>query len=642
MDLSSPIFRFGPYESRPRTRELFKHGSRLKIRPQPLQILNLLLSRAGDVVTREELRQELWTSDTFVDFERGLNSSVMELRAVLGDSAAKGSYIETLVKIGYRFVAPVQVIERPLGAVHPEPKLVVATSPKQVVAPDISAVRSKPLKRFWRWGIILLAAMALVMVLAYVQSSRERHKLAPGRIMLAVLPFENLTGDAGQDYFSDGLTEEMIAQLGRLDPNRIGVIARTSVMHYKNAPVQLPQIAQDLRVQYVLEGSVRRDSDRVRINAELIQVKDQVPLWSRQYDRELSNLLALQGEIAHEVGEEIQLALGDGRNAANRRPSIAAPTTSYEAYDLYLKGRYFWNKRNAQSFRQAAEYFQLAIDKDPNYAPAYAGLADTFALMSSYGYAPPAEFIPKARAAALKALQIDESLAGAHASLAVIAQNYDWDWPTAEREYRRAIQLDQGYATAHQWYAECLGFEGRFDEAFAESDRARKLDPLSLIISADYAALLYFSRQYDRSIEEFRRVLEMEPNFPRAYIVIFPLVEKGLFGEALADVDKWKRVVDSPWPLAVQVYVYARSGQMAQARLTLQKLQRLDQRQFMDPAAILMAHVGMDNKDETFAWLQECYDARSPLTTLKVDPMYDPLRSDPRFQKFLHDVRLAQ
>jgi TolB-like protein/DNA-binding winged helix-turn-helix (wHTH) protein len=643
MELATPIFRFGPYESRPRTRELFKHGSRLKIRPQPLQILNLLLSRAGDVVTREELRQELWTSDTFVDFERGLNSSMMELRAVLGDSAAKGRYIETLVKLGYRFVAAVEVVKPALGAVQRQPESVVAASPERDVgALQILPLPTKPHKRFWRWGIVLLAAIALVTALAYVRSSRERRKLASGKIMLAVLPFENLTGDAGQDYFSDGLTEEMIAQLGHLDPNRIGVIARTSVMHYKNTPAQLPQISQDLGVQYVLEGSVRRDSDRVRINAQLIQVKDQVPLWSRQYDRELSNLLALQGEIAHEVGEEIQLALGDGHNAGNGRVPLAARTTSYETYDLYLKGRYFWNKRNAASFRQAAEYFQLAIDRDPNYAPAYAGLADTFALMSSYGYAPPAELIPKARAAALKALQIDESLAGAHASLAVIAQNYDWDWPTAEREYRRAIQLDPDYATAHQWYAECLGFEGRFDEAFAESDRARKLDPLSLIISADYAALLYFSRQYDRSIEEFRRVLEMEPKFPRAYVVIFPLVEKGLFTEALADVDKWNGVVGSPWPLAVQVYVYARAGQMAQARLSLKKLQLMDQRQFLDPAAMLMAHVGMDDKDETFAWLQKCYDARSPLTTLKVDPMYDPLRSDPRFQKFLHAVRLAQ
>jgi len=640
-----PIFRFGPYESRPRTRELFKHGSRLKIRPQPLQILNLLLSRAGDVVTREELRQELWTSDTFVDFERGLNSSVMELRAALGDSAAEGRYIETLVKIGYRFVAPVEVSERSLRAAPPEPELVAVTSSDQeAAAPHIPSLHSKPQKHFSRRGIALGTAIALVSVVAYVHSSRmrERHKLPSSKILFAVLPFENLTGDASQDYFSDGLTEEMIAQLGRMDPSRFGVIARMSVMHYKNTSVQLPQIAQDLGVQYVLEGSVRRGADRVRIDVQLIQVKDQVPLWSRQYDRELSNLLALQGEIAHEVGEEIQLALGDGRHTANERATLAAQPTSYEVYDLYLKGRYFWNKRNPQSFHQAAEYFQLAIDKDPNYAPAYAGLADTFALLSSYGYAPPSEFMPKARAAALKALQINDSLAGAHVSLAVIAQNYDWDWTTAEREYRRAIQIDPGYATAHHWYAECLGFEGRFDEAFAESERARKLDPLSLIVSADFAALLYFSRQYDRSIEEFRRVLEMEPNFPRAYIVIFPLVEKGLFTEALADVDKWKRVVDSPWPLAVQVYVYARSGQMAQARRSLQKLQHLDQRKFLDPAAMLMAHIAMDNKDETFAWLQKCYYARSPLTTLKVDPMYDRLRSDPRFQKFLHDVRLAQ
>lgn len=646
MEPSSPIFRFGPYESRPRTRELLKNGSRMKIRPQPLQILNLLLSRAGDVVTREELRQELWTADTFVDFERGLNSSVMELRAVLGESAAKGRYIETLVKIGYRFIAPVEVVGGPADAVPAPPELVATASPdpeSDIGAPQNPALHVKSDNHFWRWGIGLTAALALLAVLAYVQFSRtrDRHQVAPGKIMLAVLPFENLTGDAGQDYFSDGLTEEMIAQLGRLDPNRITVIARASVMHYKNTPVQLPQIAQDLGVQYVLEGSVRRDADRVRINTQLIQVKDQVPLWSRQYDRELGNLLTLQGEIAYGVGDQIQQILGDGHNAGTPPAAFAAPTNSYEAYDLYLKGRYFWNKRNPQSFRQAAEYFQLAIDKDPNYARAYAGLADTFALMSSYGYAPPTEFVPKARSAALKALQIDESLAEAHASLAVIAQNYDWDWPTAEREYRRAIELDPGYATAHQWYAECLGFQGRFDEAFAESERARKLDPLSLIISADYGALLYFSRQYDRSIEEFRRVLEMEPNFPRAYIVIFPLVEKGLFAEALADVEKWKRVVDSPWPSAVEVYVYARSGQMAEAERRLHELQHPNRREFQDPAAMLMAHVGMDNKDETFRWLQKCYDARSPLTTLKVDPMYDALRPDPRFQKFLHAVHLA-
>jgi TolB-like protein/DNA-binding winged helix-turn-helix (wHTH) protein len=645
METSKTIFRFGPFESRPRTRELLKHGSRLKIRPQPLEVLNVLLSRAGDVVTRDELREKLWSSDTFVDFERGLNGSVKELRAALGDSAADGQYIETLVRLGYRFIAPVEVIERSAPAALPPLELQPRVSPHKEVLPEsVSTLNSAPRKSLRRWGFVLGAVIVAVAAIAYfhISRARARRTIATGKIMLAVLPFENLTGDASQDYFSDGLTEEMIAQLGHLDPTHIGVIARTSVMHYKHAQLQLPQIAQQLGVQYVLEGSVRRDSNKVRINAQLVQVKDQVPLWSRQYDRELSHLLVLQAEIAQDVGDEIQLSLGDGRKPASGRPAMASPTTSYEAYDLYLKGRYSWNKRTGQGFQQAAEYFQQAIDKDPKYAPAYAGLADTFALMSSYGFAPQGEFIPKARAAALKALQIEETLAEAHTSLAVIAQNYDWDWLTAEKEYRRALQLDPDYATAHQWYAECLGFQGRLDEAFAESERARKLDPLSLIIAADNAALLYYSRQYDRAIDEFRRVLEMEPNFPRAYIVIYPLVEKGLFAEALADVDNWSRLGDSPWPLAVQVYVYARSGQMAQARRSLKKLEQMDrQPQYLDPAAMLMAHVGLDNKEETFTWLQRAYDARSPLTTLKVDPMYDPLRSDPRFQDFLRRVGLA-
>jgi TolB-like protein/DNA-binding winged helix-turn-helix (wHTH) protein len=540
MEASKTNFRFGPFESRPRTRELLKHGSRLKIRPQPLEVLNVLLSRAGDLVTRDELRDKLWSSDTFVDFERGLNGSVKELRAVLGDSATDGQYIETLVRLGYRFIAPVEIIGRSAPVVSPPlESQPLVSSDREVLAETVPASNSATPKSLRRWGFVLAAVIVAVAVFAYFQISRirARHAMPAGRIMLAVLPFENLTGDAGQDYFSDGLTEEMIAQLGHLDPAHIGVIARASVMHYKHAQVQLPQIAQELGVQYVIEGSVRRESDKVRINTQLIQVKDQVPLWSRQYDRELSHLLVLQGEIAQDVGDEILLALGDGRTPASGRLAIASPTTSYEAYDFYLKGRYFWNKRTGQGFQQAAEYFQQAIDKDLNYAPAYAGLADTFALMSSYGFAPQGEFIPKARAAALKALQIDETLAEAHASLAVIAQNYDWDWQTAEKEYRRAIQLDPDYATGHQWYAECLGFQGQFDEAFAESERARKLDPLSLIIAADNAALLYFSRQYDRSIEEFRRVLEMEPNFPRAYVVIFPLVEKGLFAEALTDTE---------------------------------------------------------------------------------------------------------
>jgi len=328
---------------------------------------------------------------------------------------------------------------------------------------------------------------------AYVEWSRGWLRPQPptGRTMLAVLPFENLTGDAGQDYFSDGLTEEMIAQLGRLDREHLGVIARTSVMRYKHGQQQLEQIAKELGVQYVLEGSVRRDSDKVRITAQLVQMRDQTRVWARQYDRELSSLLILQGEIAQEIADEIHLALGnDHQRIAVDRTRAVSPS-SYETYDLYLKGRYFWNKRTRQGLQQAIEYFQQAVTKDTNYARAYAGLADSYALMTSYGFASPHEFMPKARAAALRALQIDDSLAEAHTSLALITENYDWDWQTAEKEFRRAIELDPNYATAHHWYAEHLTWLGRFPEALRESERARQLDPLSLIIATDYGAILY-------------------------------------------------------------------------------------------------------------------------------------------------------
>jgi TolB-like protein/Tfp pilus assembly protein PilF len=457
--------------------------------------------------------------------------------------------------------------------------------------------------------------------------------------MLAVLPFENLTGDPGQEYFSDGLTDEMITHLGNLDPQHL-VIARTSVMRYKHSRESLDRLGRELGVQYVLEGSVRRDADKVRITAQLIQMKDQTHLWAREYDRELSHLLAVQGEIAQAVADEIQLTLVDHK-PIRTIPEASLSPAAYEAYDLYLKGRYFWNKRTTQGFRQAIEYFQQAIAKDPTYARAYAGLADSYALMSGYSLAPQKEFMPKARAAALKALEMDESLAEAHTSLAVIAQDYDWDWQTAEKEYRRAIELNPNYATGHHWYAECLALQGRFDEAFAEIERARQLDPLSLIIATDRGAILYFSRQYDRAIEQFRAVLDMEPNFPRAHLLAYAYTQKGMFAEALADIEKWRRIEDTPWTQSLLAYVYGRSGQPEQTRRALEKLEQLNRRRGMDAAPMVTAYIGTGNKDEAFAWLQKAFlEHSNALVGLKVDPIYDPLRSDPRFQGLLRRIGL--
>jgi Tfp pilus assembly protein PilF len=391
----------------------------------------------------------------------------------------------------------------------------------------------------------------------------------------------------------------------------------------------------------VLEGSVRRDSADVRITAQLIQVKDQTHVWAREYDRQLIDLLSLQTQISQEVVDEIRAPLGGEKVFAASRPPLPSPT-AFAAYDLYLKGLFFWNKRTASGFQQAADYFQQAIDIDPNYARAYAGLADAYALMGSYDLGAEDEFIPKARAAALHAVALDDSLAAAHTSLALISQNYDWDWQRAETEYRRAIQLDPSYTTAHHWYAENLALQGRFQEAFSEMALARQQDPLSLIISADYGAFLYFSRQYDPAIEQLRAVLEMEPNFPRAHILAFAYVQQGKFPEAVADVERWRRIDRRPWSWAALAYVYGRSGHPAQALAAINKLKQLSRPSRIDPGPFCIAYIGNDN-DQAMAWLLKARAQHAQiLTTLKVDPVFDPLRSDPRFQTLLRTVRLSQ
>ncbi len=499
-------------------------------------------------------------------------------------------------------------------------------------------------KKSW---LVLAATFGIVLIVGSVgyirlSGSRNPPRQPRGRLMLAVLPFQNLTGDPGQEYFSDGMTEEMITQLSNLDPQHLGVIARTSVMHYKNGQAPLDQIGRELGAYYVLEGSVRRDSDKVRITAQLVQMKDQSHLWSRTYDRELSHLLALQGEIAHQIADEIKFTLGDHTSSEPVHASSSSPAT-YEAYDLYLRGQYFWNKRTVEGFQQAIAYFQQAIAKDPSYARAFAGLADSYALLGSYSLAPQLDFMQKARAAALRALELDDKLPEAHTALALIVQNYDWDWQTAEKEYRRAIELNPNYVTAHHWYAEHLTYRGRLDEAFAESERARQLDPLSLIIAADNGAILYYSRQYDRAIEKWNAVLAMDPAFSRAHLVRYAYVEKGRIADALAEVENYDPVDDTPWRWSSLAYIYGRSGQRAQALRALRKLEQINRRQPMDSAAILWAHVGIGDKDQAFVWLEKAYTEHSnTLITLKVEPGYDSLRSDPRFQDVMRRVGLEQ
>lgn len=639
-DRRDPLIRFADFTVDTSARTLHKLGSRLKLHRQPFEILLLLIARPGHVITREELRDKLWPKDTFVDFEKSLNAAVKKLRQTIGDSATEPRFIETVPRIGYRFIAPVET-QTPA----PAPPALTQRSPQ----PSAPAATSPHFFARWKWWLAA-AAVACIALLSFaaVRFLRFRSRVdavpAETRTMLAVLPFDNLTGDANQDYLTDGLTEELITQLEQAAPQHFGVIAPASVMEYKGRPGDLDEIARRLGVAYILEGSLRRDSQNVRITTQLIRIQDRKVVLARQYDRELTSLLALQSEIAQEIADEIQLALGHRMSPAGPVQRPAAPVP-YEAYDLYLKGRYYLSARDPQSFSLAIKYFQQAIAKNSNYARAYAALADSYALTSSYYLSPPEVVIPKARAAALKALQLDSSLAEAHTSLGLITENYDWDWQTAGREFRLAIQLDPNYPTAHQWYAEYLAWQGRFNEAFAESERARQLDPLSLIIVTDHAAILYYSHQYDAAIQELRTILEIRPDFSRAQSLLFSsYVAAHRFDEALEAIEKWRRD-NSPWFWVLQAYVYSRSGNLLQARRSMTKFEQSGAQHRVDSTAIplaILAPIAIGQTDQFFAELQKAFLARSnTLTGLKVDPIYDPFRNDPRFQDLLQRVGLA-
>jgi DNA-binding winged helix-turn-helix (wHTH) protein/Tfp pilus assembly protein PilF len=512
----SRVIRFGVFQANLAARELRKHGVRVRLPGQPFCILSMLLEKPGEIVTREELRRRLWASDTFVDFEHSLNSAIKKLRAALGDSPENSRYVETVPRVGYRFVAPVA---------------------------EVSAIQ-----------------------------------LSAG---------ETLLGPAGAET-----AVKMQGSHARRRPLFLGILA-----------VLITVIAG----YFSLSGFRSR------------------PLP--------------QSKSASEIHAEVK---DGGLTGSNGQP--VSSTKSAEARDLYLKGMYFWNKRTVAGFQQAIECFQQATTIDRNYALAYAGLANSYTLLTAYSSASSTLYMPQARAAALRALELDERLAEAHTALALIVQNHDWDWQTSEKEYRRAIELNSDYPTAHHWYAEHLMWMGRFDEALSEGERARQLDPLSLIIATDNGAILYFSRRYDRSIERLHNVLQKDPNFGRAAdLITYAYVEKGMFAQALAEAEIWRRTYgEGPGYWSPLAYIYGRAGQLERARRELEKLEKVSRHEQLDPVIMLWAHLGVGDKEEALADLEKAYSQHfGILTTLKVEPAFDPLRSDPRFQDLLRRVGLA-
>ena len=534
---SGGSYRFGLFEVDGRTGELRKQGRSVKLRGRPFDILLLLLDRGGDVIRREELRQQLWPADTFVDFDHGLNSAMNRLREALGDSAESPRFVETLPKRGYRFIAPIEVLDRdtarlpPSAIANPEareavpvvnasssdsartlqPEALPVLPPEPLVEqPTASVFRVSQPSRVVLMAATAALAVALVVALLFLRAGQNRPPHS-SKMTLAVLPFDNLSADADQDFFSDGFTEEMIAELGKLDPDRLGVIARTTTRLYKNARKNIGQIHQELGVDYVLEGSIRRAGNRMRITAQLVQTSDMTHLWAESYDRDVSDVLAIQSEVAMKIARSLTLAL--------RRPDAgsARGTRSASAYDLYLRGRSFRDQATEESTRKAIEYFQRAIASDPEYARAHAGIADAYWLLGAPGWEveQPMAVLQKAQSSAERALAIDPQLAEARAVLAMVRLSYRWDRPGSEREIQEAIRLNPSSAISHQYYSTVLTTMGRFDEAIAEARRALELDPLSAPASTTLAVRYLYAGRLAEAMTQFSKIDRRESRVRR-------------------------------------------------------------------------------------------------------------------------------
>jgi TolB-like protein/Tfp pilus assembly protein PilF len=603
-----------------------------------MKLLEMLLEHPGEVVTREELRSRVWPNESFGDFDQALNIAIGKLRSALGDSAESPRFIETLPKRGYRFIADVSVVDadsRPKRQ-EPGPGDLPATEPEHKIQGAGLAGGPKP--QLWptRWVIGALA-LVLSLLIFFALRFRSRTPAPSGIRSIAVLPLENLSGDASQNYFADGMTDELITDLAQISALR--VISRTSVMVYQGARKPLPQIAHELNVDAVVEGTVLHSGDQVRITAQLIEASTDKHLWSQSYEGELRDTLALQNRVASAIADQIRISLTPREQAALKSAKAVNP----EAYQSYLKGRYFWNKRTADGLKVALAYFNQAIEEDPKYAKAYSGLADTYALLGDwqYGVMSTKEALPKAKAAAIKALELDGSLSEAHTSLGYSLRAFDWDFDSAGKEFQRAIEINPGYATAHHWNAMNLGLLGRPKEALVEMRKAENLDPLSLIINADLAEFLLLTHSYDESVKQSRKIIEMDSTFAighkqlgDAYLL------KQMDKEAVAELQKAVRLSGgSPICIADLARAYVASGKMNEAVKLLSDLKKSSNAGLANAPQIAMIYASMGDNDQAMQWLERAYEERfNPSILLRSG--FDPLRSDPRFEELMRRIGL--
>jgi TolB-like protein/DNA-binding winged helix-turn-helix (wHTH) protein/Tfp pilus assembly protein PilF len=632
------VVRFGTYEVSRQSGEVRKAGLRIRVQQQPMKLLEILLEHPGEVVTREELRSRVWPDESFGDFDQALNIAIGKLRSALGDSAESPRFIETLPKRGYRFIADVSVVDTDARPERQEPVLGDLSATDRGHKIQGIGLAVAPQRRLLPTrGIIV--TLALVLSLAILSVWLFHSRAPTGMRSIAVLPLDNLSGDASQNYFADGMTDELITDLAQISALR--VISRTSVMAYKGARKPLPQIARELNVDAVVEGTVLRSGDRVRITAQLIEASTDKHVWSQSYEGELRDTLAVQNRVASAIADQIRINLTPQERAALKNAKVVNP----EAYESYLKGRYFWNKRTADGLKVALAYFKQAIEEDPKYAQAYSGLADTYALLGDWQYAvmTPKEAFPEAKAAAIKSLELDSTLGEAHNSLAFVLDGFDWDFDSAGREFQRAIELNPGYATAHHWYAWHLSLLGRYDEALAEMRKAENLDPLSLIINADLAELLVLAHSDEESIQQSRKTIEMDPNFALAHNQLAQAyLQKHMYDEAVAELKTAVQVSGGgPAFIANLARAYVASGKRSEAVKLLNDLKKRSKPDYSNASEIAVIYASLGDADQAMNWLEKGYNERfNPGVLLR--PGFNPLRSDPRFQNLVHRIGLAR
>jgi TolB-like protein/DNA-binding winged helix-turn-helix (wHTH) protein/Flp pilus assembly protein TadD len=617
---------FDVFELDLRAGELRKRGVKLHLQGQPLQVLAALLNRAGDVVTHDELRAEIWTADTFVDFDHSLHNAIARLREVLGDSVETPQYIETLPRRGYRFIAPVTGVEiQPPGPTTQSGKSSEAR------------VGVRPSKPRATLAFTLLAFLAIASVLWLVRTASRRTAAAPRLRSIAVLPLDNLSGDPSQDYFVDGMTDELITDLAKVGSLR--VISRTSVMRYKGTKKGLPEIARELKVDGIVEGSVMRAGQRVRITAQLLDAHTDQHLWAETYERDLGDVLGLQSEVAEAIAQEVRAQSTPQQQAQFR----SARSVNPEAYDAYLRGRFYFTTgfTKPDLLKKAQRHFEESIQKDPDFALAYAGLADTYVYLAFSGQLSRDRAYRSAKQALGKALELDDTIGEAHDTLGVLNWRFDWDWDAAEREFNRAIALAPSYSCAHEDRAIYLGFTGRRAEALAEITKINQLDSGPSSAMAESAAY-YELRDYPSLIEASRRGVLSDPNdwFQHYYLGV-GYEGVGRLLDAISEYQKAMEMSDGDeGPTVSLAHAYLAVGKRAEGENILRDLERESKSAHVSPYMIATIYAGLGQKDRAFELLEKAYLERALDLTwfLKADPRIDSLRSDPRFQSLLRRV----